>query len=327
MCIYPHYAIAKWPPVFKLGFFIQTIMQTITIKKTIAKKMEEWLETITDENLRQEVKKNILVSGGSITSMFLNEPINDFDVYIQNIDVLIRLAKYYCPNNVLDGRLRDQYIEEHFKERYNENWKYMLGDLKNNHAGEVVMLKNLKPDQVKLAVSSAGIRMVTNEEEKYQVAFLSPNAISLTDDVQIVLRFSGTAEEIHKNFDFIHATNYFTFENGLVTNIAALESTLTKALKYQGSLYPLTSIIRMKKFIKRGWNINAGEMLKIMFQISELDLKNPEVMEEQLIGVDIAYFSKLIEILRDVPREKITSSYLNALIEKVFNAIDEEHDN
>jgi hypothetical protein len=39
-------------------------------------------------------------------------------------------------------------------------------------------------------------------------------------------------------------------------------------------------------------------MLKMMFQVSDLDLKNPDVLEEQLIGVDIAYFSTLIEVLR-----------------------------
>jgi hypothetical protein len=94
------------------------------------------------------------------------------------------------------------------------------------------------------------------EGKKYQVAFFSQNAISLTEDLQIVLRFSGNVTQIHKTFDFVHATNYFTFEEGLVTNVAALESILTKSLRYQGS-YPLTSVIRMKKFIQRGWTVNA----------------------------------------------------------------------
>jgi hypothetical protein len=30
----------------------------------------------------------------------------------------------------------------------------------------------------------------------------------------------------------------------------------------------------MKKFIQRGWTVNAGEILKMLFQVSELDLKN-----------------------------------------------------
>jgi hypothetical protein len=44
----------------------------------------------------------------------------------------------------------------------------------------------------------------------------------------------------------------------------------------------------MKKFIQRGWTVN-GRNLKMLFQVSELDLKNIEVLEEQ-IGVDVAYF-------------------------------------
>lgn len=300
-------------------------MQTKTIKRVIVKKLEEWLETITDEQLRKDVKKNILVSGGSIASMFLNDKVNDFDIYIQNMDVLIRLAKYYCPNDVLDGRLRNDYLKEYFNDRFNDEdyTEIRMEELDEDQSEMVVRLKNLKPDQVRLNISSVGIRLEPKEGEKYQPVFLSPNAISLTDDIQIVLRFNGNAEQIHKTFDFIHATNYFTFEEGLVTNIKALESLLSKDLKYQGSLYPLTSIIRIKKFLKRGWTINAGEMLKIMFQISELDLKNPEVLEEQLIGVDIAYFAKLIDVLRGVAEEKMTSNYINEIIDRVFNEYEE----
>ena len=50
--------------------------------------------------------------------------------------------------------------------------------------------------------------------------------------------------------------------------------------------------------LERGFNISALEQLKIMFQISQLDLTDPNVLEEQLIGVDVAYFSMLINMLR-----------------------------
>lgn len=298
-------------------------MKIKTIKKVLTKKLSEWLLTIDDEKLRKDVRENLLVSGGSIASMFLREDINDFDVYIKDMDVLIRLAEHYCPGKVLDGRKRDEYVEERGGESYENSGIENLGI-------EMVRRKNLWPDQVKLDIDSVGVLIPlaetenAEEEKKYAPIFLSQNAISLTDDIQIVLRFNGDAEKIHSTFDFVHATNYFTFEDGLVTNVEALQCLLTKELRYQGSLYPLTSIIRMKKFTLRGWSINAGEILKIMFQISELDLKDPLVLEEQLIGVDIAYFAKLIEILRDVKREKLTSSYINTVIDRVFNEYEEE---
>ena len=67
----------------------------------------------------------------------------------------------------------------------------------------------------------------------------------------------------------------------------------------------------------------SWRMLKIMFQISELDLKNPDVLEEQLIGVDVAYFGTLVEILRGTKHD-ITSEYLNNVIDKVFGESDGE---
>jgi hypothetical protein len=301
-------------------------MQTKTIKKVIIKKMNEWLESITDKDLRSSVKENLLVSGGSIASMFLREDVNDYDIYIQDMDVLRDLAKYYCGSKVLDGRLREKYLIDRFPEIVENNGMiYNDGKLEEYIAVDYVRIDNLKSNQIKLDISGAGENIEINEKDKnkYSVVFLSQNAISLSNDVQIVLRFNGDVEQVHKTFDFIHATNYFTFKDGLVLNPEALESLLTKNLKYQGSLYPLTSIIRMKKFILRGWSINAGEILKIMFQISELDLKNIKILEEQLIGVDVAYFSALIEILRGVDQKELCATFINSQIDKVFNDFEE----
>ena len=69
-------------------------MQVKTIQKVIVKKMNEWLETISDKNLRQRVKDNLLVSGGSIASMLLGQKVNDFDVYLQDRKVLAHLVKH-----------------------------------------------------------------------------------------------------------------------------------------------------------------------------------------------------------------------------------------
>ncbi len=296
-----------------------------TIKNKLIKKLNDWLETIDDENLRESVKDNLLVSGGSIASMFLNEKVNDYDIYFMDMDVLIRLSNYYSNLfgvDVLDGRKREEYLKKEFPNvNPNDNSSDFFDD--EYMSERYVKLKTLKSNQVKLDVPSEGKKIEhSDNDKKYRPLFFSPNAISLSDDIQIVVRFNGNPTEIHKTFDFIHATNYFTFKDGLVTNIQALESLLGKQLKYQGSLYPLTSVIRTKKFINRGWTIGAGEYLKIMFQISNMDLTNPEVLEEQLVGVDVAYFGTLIKIIRNDmminPKMEIGYEYLSNLIDKVF---------
>jgi hypothetical protein len=311
-------------------------MKRKTIEKVIKLKMLKWIDTLPEE-LRKPVKDNILVSGGCITSMFLKEPINDFDVYIQDIDVLYDLANYYLPNRVFHGKNKEEYVKEYLEEKsYKGDFKDYLNEDQFKIFGEIgdvsqnfLRIKNLKIDQIKMLVPYEGFKLERDDKKEVQEnsfipVFISENAISLSDHLQIVTRFSGGPKKIHSTFDYIHATNYFTFDKGLVTNVKALECILTKELKYQGSLYPLTSIIRMKKFIARGWTMNAGEVLKMMFQVSELDLKNPDVLEEQLIGVDVAYFAALIAILRGADKTTIGYPYLKDLIDKVFNNHEDE---
>lgn len=289
-------------------------MQRKTIKKVLVTKLESWLESITDESLRKDVKQNLVVSGGSICSMWLKEQVNDFDIYLKKEDVAYKLAKYYT-------KAYDLEVMSYSTREDHDEWSKEGGITK-------ITLDNLQPGQVKIFLAKdrpSGYRTQFEDEKigKYLPLFFSPNAISLSDDIQIVLRFTGTVEEIHKSFDFIHATNYFTFEEGLVTNLKAMESIISKQLYYQGSLYPLTTIFRMKKFIKRGWNVSAGEMLKAMFQISKLDLSNLYVLEDQIVGIDVMLLGQLIEVLKNKreadPTFVLTYNYLVVLIDKLFS--------
>lgn len=308
-------------------------MQIKTINKTIRMKLESWLVSITDESLRKDVRDNVLVSGGSITSLLLGEPVNDYDLYLMDRGVLLRLAKYYVDDvsgaEVWDGMNKKEIDKNHKTDKV-EEWESKFASA----------YRNLKEDQIKIYIGQDGnVLKVSNgtvlanvaegiEVPKYRLAFLSPNAISLTDDIQIVVRFWGDPAQIHSTFDFVHATNYFTFKHGVITNIKALESIICKQLTYQGSQYPLTSVIRAKKFIKRNWNIHAGEYLKMMFQISLLDLTDMDVLQEQLAGIDVAYLSTLIEAIRKHKEAHkdfvLTPDYMNTLIDKVFNGAEEE---
>ncbi len=87
---------------------------------------------------------------------------------------------------------------------------------------------------------------------------------------------------------------------------------------YKGSLYPICSLFRLRKFIRRGWTINAGQLLKIAIQIHKLDLYDVNVLEEQLIGVDVAYMFDLIKRLRETGKDKVDEIYICQLIDEIF---------
>lgn len=160
----------------------------------------------------------------------------------------------------------------------------------------------------------------TESQAKYRPLFITTNAITLSDKIQIVIRFYGKAEEIHKNYDFEHCKCYWTSTGTLELPARSLEAILNKELIYSGSKYPLCSVIRTRKFIKRGWHINAGQYLKMCFQISELNLHDIDVLEDQLVGVDSVYFSSVVDSLRKLNEsgKGFDTTYLNSIIDKIF---------
>lgn len=348
-------------------------MKSKTINKVITKKIREWTDTITDPILKKRVLESAVVTGGCITSMLLNEDVNDYDVYLKDKQVVYDLAKYYCdqfqndPKNsdrgayvitgiaVLkwkDGRSKLKSLLPKMEDvTYNEYCAWLInreGDYTKSFDNTCRYIRDnilkIKEDRVCIVIPSEGImeeqdsiaddvefdvEQVVEEcngiedKEPYRPIFLSNNAITLSNKIQIIIRFYGDVEELHSNYDFVHCTNYWTLGTGVVLNKEALECILNKELKYIGSKYPLCSVVRTRKFIKRGWQINAGQYVKMLYQISKLNLDDPEVFEEQLVGVDSVYFRSFIEALntkqRTDPTFSLDYTYLSTVLDKIFD--------
>lgn len=310
-------------------------MKIKTINKTIDKKISEWLSSISDKGLRERVRRDLIVTGGCIASMLLKETVNDFDIYFKTKSTCLDIARYYVGKMlpIYKNGISDSVVEvidsANIPTKYYENDVQEQSKWTQFKAG----LERSGEERVKIYIPHIGywrrsddLPEENQEELKYEPVYLSENAISLSNQVQLVIRFFGDVETIHKNYDFVHATNYFHYHDDkpkLVCNLPALQSLLTKELIYIGSKYPLTSVIRTKKFVLRGFTISAGTYLKILWQVAELDLKDPITLQEQLIGVDVAYFSMLLEILKNVSPEKLTYNYVAEIIDRVFNETDD----
>jgi hypothetical protein len=315
-------------------------MKAKTIKAVIAKKMNEWWKSIEDEPLRARVEKATIVTGGCIASMLLREKVNDFDVYIRDFQTVVDLAHYYvkqfkvknsegieCPIfvNVGEGRCRIVIKSAGVASEAGTEkpYEYFEGSANPNAAAGYVGEVMQDPGEIEEAYTETEREALENPKEEegkpFRPIFMSTNAITLSSRVQIVLRFYGEPEEIHKNYDYVHCTNYWSSWDGELTlHKAALESLLSKELRYVGSKYPVASIFRLRKFIARQWTVNAGQILKIIMQINELDLKDLKVLEDQLTGVDVAYFIQVVEALKEKDPEKVNSAYLVEILDRMF---------
>lgn len=259
-------------------------MKSRTISKIIRAKMDEWSDGINDTYLKDNFYDNIIVTGGCIPSMYLNTDVHDYDVYIKNYDYMIKLMQYYINESIMNNSL--------------DNESIMI--IYNTSESET-RPKIYTSDKVKK-------EMPFSKYNDNPVMF-SSNAISLANDVQIIYRFYGNPEEIHKNYDFVHCTSYWTYSEGLVTTKEALEAILTKSLRYQGSRYPVASLFRIRKFLDRGYTITAAEMLKMILQCQSLDLSNSVVLKDQVEGVDIAYFTEVLAYLNKTYNSPSSISY------------------
>lgn len=313
-------------------------MKKKTIKKVIRAKIDQWLATIEDESVRDIASKNTIVTGGCIASMLLKEPVNDFDLYMRTKESALELAKYYVKRfNVTNANgipcaisvhEKDDRISvvikssgiasedgaktpyEYFESRPDDDAGGYVGEILGG-SGEI--------EEAYQETEELALQTVDDGKPAYRPVFMSTNAITLSNKIQIVLRFFGEPDEIHKNYDFVHCTNYWcSWGNEIVLHQDALESLLAKELRYVGSKYPVCSVIRLRKFIKRDWSINAGQILKMVMQINELNLKDPLVLQDQLTGVDSAYFIQLMTKLKEKDPDKVDAAYLVEIIDRIF---------
>lgn len=296
-------------------------MNSKNIKKSLNAKINKWIESVDDEEIKKIIRDNTIITGGAIVSMLNGEEVNDYDVYFRTREAVLKVSRYYA-------------------QKFNSNHIKTVTVMEETDENKQIIPNG----KIKIFIQSSGVasednaKTITDETEpientkqdetdvdkpKYRPVYLTSNAITLSDKIQIVIRFWGEVKEIHKNYDFAHCTcAWSSWDNNLSLPIEALECIINKELRYMGSKYPLCSIIRSRKFIKRGYSINAGQYLKMCLQLNELNLKDIEVLKDQLTGVDSAYFDMLISAVaskkENEPEWKMENGYLFELINKIF---------
>lgn len=106
--------------------------------------------------------------------------------------------------------------------------------------------------------------------------------------VQLIKTVYGKIYDIMDQFDYtaclagydINSDNFEFPQEFLIHNSQ-------KKLVFTGNTkFPICSMFRIKKYLKRGYNINGIEMIKIALAINNLNLKNYGDLKAQLEGID-----------------------------------------
>ena len=303
--------------IHKHGFKRKTIVQTIEAK------MEAWVKTLP-ESMRDAVKDDYIVTGGAIASMLLGDLPNDYDIYFKSSEIARQVSQHYLDTLSQRDQMDNDRVSRIEAVAESDRVTIMIKSAgvleENTNINNYQYFENQDPKEVAEYFKQWQLNKPKRdgEAETFKPAFISSNAITLHDGIQLIMRFCGFPDQIHHNFDYVHCTNWYTHKDGLCLNQEALEAILARELKYVGSRYPVCSIFRMRKFIQRGWTITAGEMFKMSYDVSKLDLDDYNTLRDQLVGVDAAYFGEILSILRK-HEGNLDRTYLFEIINRVFD--------
>ncbi len=303
--------------IHKHGFKRKTIIQNIEAK------MQAWIKTLP-ESMRESVKNDYIVTGGAIASMLLGDLPNDYDLYFKTPEMGQIVAQHYLDTLAQRDQTDNDRVSRIEAVAESDRVIIMIKSAgvleENTNINNYQYFENQDPKEVAEYFKQWQLNKPKRdgEAETFKPAFISSNAITLHDGIQLIMRFCGDSNKIHDNFDYVHCTNWYTHKDGLNLNQPALEAILARELKYVGSKYPVCSIFRMRKFIQRGWTITAGEMFKMAYDVSKLDLDDYDTLRDQLVGVDAAYFGEILSILRK-HEGNLDRTYLFEIINRVFD--------
>ena len=214
-------------------------MNSKNIKKSLNAKLDDWLKSVDDAEIKKEIANNVIITGGAIVSLLTGEKVHDYDVYFKTKDSLFKVAKYYIKQwNGAGHKKSAELIEE-------ENGRVKCFIQSDGVAGEEE--EPAIPEEFEENELQGMESEQESDKPKYRPVYLTSNAITLSDKIQIVTRFFGEVEEIHKNYDYAHCTcAWSSWDNNLSLPQKSLECIINKELYYIGSKYPLCYIIRSR---------------------------------------------------------------------------------
>ena len=148
------------------------------------------------------------------------------------------------------------------------------------------------------------------------------NALSFVLDdrrVQFVKIVTGTPPEVLAQFDFTicqgafiaveHGLGQFVFGKDFLQHLAQRRLVFNTTTKF-----PICSLFRLRKFLKRGFSFSGIEAIKLGLAIQNLDIDNYEDLRAQLMGIDTLFLKELTDSLKgDAQRVYNMNEFLSTL--------------
>jgi hypothetical protein len=153
----------------------------------------------------------------------------------------------------------------------------------------------------------------TNEENKSCLFQLILVHSAMGDPIQVLRHFDFTMCKAALDL----TTKEFTFDNRFFADLSQ------RRLIFQtATLYPITSLLRARKFMARGYTMSNIELLKLALTINSLNLKNYGDLKDQIIGIDSLLLTAMMENLSSAEKAEEAYSF-ESTIQMIEDAVEQ----
>ena len=249
-----------------------------TVNNLCEEKLKEL--ALTEKQFSETILCTSFIAGGAILSVSKQEKIKDYDLFMTTPAAALKLF------NILIKRIPDGDSLTLTVEQDNIN--------PNLHRGYLFLNNAFREDTLEKAIDrfNENCKKYKIKSHKVYPIYLSKNALTLSNGVQLIFRFIGEPKEVFSTFDYEHCKVYWR-PNPLGLLLGSVhyegrsqESIAKNELIYTGNTrFVLSAISRLNKFIKRGWGISPSSLLSLALSVNKVDWSSREALEEELLGI------------------------------------------
>jgi hypothetical protein len=164
------------------------------------------------------------------------------------------------------------------------------------------------------------------EKLDYELSYKSDSAKTYTKDgvkVQVISTslISGSAQQVIDQFDYTICMGAYDFEGmTFVLHENFVEHIARKELYYNtAGKYPISSLFRLRKYIKKGYTIPGLEIIKLALSINNLKMTSFRDLRGQLMGIDILFLKTLTDkLMEDGEKEYSFDAFMTEI--EVFSS-------
>jgi hypothetical protein len=275
------------------------------LNNRLKKVLEPIITYIGEKRFYTDIVPNLYLAGGAITSTIANEEPSDFDVFFSTELALQQVLTTLHNNTKVLDKLKFSFKDDLTVPGL------VLGGLSS--ADEA-----MSDDE---AITWANNHIKANPTKVAGIVYISSNAITFKNGLQLTFRFLGRPEAVFNTFDYEHCKVYFRLsplrEQEPVFCGDSLRAIATRELLYTGnSRFVLSALARMTKFSNRGWRTHSSLLFKLMQNAMTIDWTSLAVVEQELNGFYGITPAQVAEILSQLKKkEKFSLKEITELVE------------